>query len=85
MPLGSSRSSWPARSASDDRARRGERVAVGRDEDPVLVEEGLGEHLGVGDGEVDDGEVELVREEPGHQRGGRGVDHDHVHLRVRAR
>ena len=42
-------------------------------------------HLRVGDGEVDDGEVELVREEAGHQRGRRRVDHDHVDLRVLAR
>ena len=63
VPLGSSSSGWPARSTSETRGARGQRVAVGRDQDPVLVEEVLDRHLGVGDGQVDDGQVELVGEQ----------------------
>ena len=42
VPFGSSSSSWSARSASVHPAAAGERVAVGRDDDAVLVEQRLG-------------------------------------------
>ena len=57
-------------------------MVVGRDQDAILGEERLGGHLRVGHREVHHGQVELVGEEARDERGGRGVDHDHVHLRV---
>ena len=84
VPLGSSSSAWSAEVGEGRHARaRASGWSSGAIRMPVLVEERLGGHLRVGHREVHHRQVELVGEEAGDERGGGGVDDDHVHLRVR--
>ena len=65
-----------------DLALAGERMIRWDDEQPVLVEERFSRDLAVRDRQVDNGEVEAVGEQLGHERGRGGVDHYDAHLGV---
>ena len=64
------------------RSRLVERMAFGHDEHELLVEQRLRVDVGRGERQVDDRQVEAAVEQLGEERGGGGVDHDHLDARV---